>query len=331
VAALVSFLLKEVSDAIIIAIVIVVNATVGVIQEGKAQKALESLKKLTSPKAVVRRDGMIREILASDLVKGDIVLLEAGAQVAADLRLVKTWNLKVEESALTGESLPVSKDAAFQADKPLPVGDRKNEAFMSTLVTSGRGEGVVIGAGMDTEIGKIAAIISDVPKEFTPLQKKLAGLGKMLSIVSVLLCAALFAIAVFQKRNILEMLITAISLAVAAVPEGLPAIVTIVLALSVSKMVRVNTIVRKLPSVETLGAVNVVCSDKTGTLTQNKMTVTRYFVNQNIYKSSQPAPNMPEEFVEGLTLCNDAVITDREELGDPTELALLRFAQGYRS
>ena len=331
VAALVSFLLKEVSDAIIIAIVIVVNATVGVIQEGKAQKALESLKKLTSPKAVVRRDGVIREIPASELVKGDLVLLEAGIQVAADLRLVRTWNLKVEESALTGESLPVNKDSAFQADKPLPVGDRKNEAFMSTLVTSGRGEGVVIGAGMDTEIGKIAAIISDVPKEFTPLQKKLAGLGKMLSIVSVLLCAALFAIAVFQKRNILEMLITAISLAVAAVPVGLPAIVTIVLALSVSKMVRVNTIVRKLPSVETLGAVNVVCSDKTGTLTQNKMTVTRYFVNQNVYKSSQPAPNMPEEFVEGMTLCNDAVITEREELGDPTELALLRFAQGYRS
>lgn len=331
VAAFVSFLLKEVSDAIIIAVVIVVNATVGVIQEGKAQKALESLKKLTSPKAVVRRDGIVQEIAASALVKGDVVLLEAGAQVAADLRLVKTWNLKIEESALTGESLPVNKDAAFQASKVLPVGDRKNEAFMSTLVTSGRGEGIVIGAGMETEIGKIASIINDVPREFTPLQKKLAGLGKMLSIVSVLLCAALFGIAVFQKRNILEMLITAISLAVAAVPEGLPAIVTIVLAMSVSKMVKVHTIVRKLPSVETLGAVNVVCSDKTGTLTQNKMTVIKYFVNQNVYKSSEIASGMPNEFLEGMALCNDAVITEKEELGDPTELALLRFAKGNGS
>lgn len=330
VAALVSFLLREVSDAIIIAVVIIVNATVGVIQEGKAQKALESLKKLTSPKAVVRRDKVAREIPASELVRGDVVLLEAGALVAADLRLVKTWNLKVEESALTGESLPVNKDAAFQASKALPVGDRKNEAFMSTLVTSGRAEGIVIGAGMETEIGKIASIINDVPKEYTPLQKKLAGLGKMLSIVSVLLCAALFGIAVLQKRNILEMLITAISLAVAAVPEGLPAIVTIVLAMSVSKMVKVHTIVRKLPSVETLGAVNVVCSDKTGTLTQNKMTVIKYFVNQNVYKSSQSAPDMPDEFLEGIALCNDAAITDKEELGDPTELALLRFSGGYR-
>ncbi|WP_334145264.1 cation-translocating P-type ATPase [Muricomes intestini] len=329
VAALVSFLLKEISDAIIIAVVVVVNATVGVIQEGKAQKALESLKKLTSPKAIVRRDGVIREIAASELVKGDVVILETGALVAADLRLVRTWNLKVEESALTGESLPVNKDAAFQASRTLPVGDRRNEVFMSTLVTSGRGEGVVIAAGMETEIGKIASIIDDVPKEFTPLQKKLADLGKILSIVSILLCAALFGIAVFQKRNILEMLITAISLAVAAVPEGLPAIVTIVLALSVSRMVKVHTIVRKLPSVETLGAVNVVCSDKTGTLTQNKMTVIRYYVNQHFYKASETAPNMPEEFLEGMALCSDAVITKQEELGDPTELALLRFSRGY--
>lgn len=327
VAALISFLLKEVSDAMIIAVVIVVNATVGVVQEGKAQKALEALKKLTSPKAVVRRDGVIKEIAASGLVVGDLVLLEAGNQVPADLRLVKTWNLKVEESALTGESLPVSKDAAFQARMPLQVGDRKNEAFMSTLVSGGRGEGIVIGAGMGTEIGKIASIISEVPKEFTPLQKKLADLGKMLSVVSVLLCVALFGIAVFQKRNILEMLITAISLAVAAVPEGLPAIVTIVLALSVSRMVKVQTIIRKLPSVETLGAVNVVCSDKTGTLTQNKMTVIKYFVNQNIYKSNQIEANIPKEFLNGMMLCNDAVITDAGEIGDPTELALLRFAQ----
>lgn len=323
VAAFVSFLLREVSDAVIIGVVILVNATVGVIQEGKAQKALEALKKLTSPHTVVRRGGKSREIPAAELVKGDIVLLDTGMQVPADLRLIKTWNLKVEESALTGESLPVEKDAGFLAKKSLSVGDRKNEAFMSTLVTGGRGEGVVTAAGMETEIGRIASIIDEVPREVTPLQQKLGELGKMLSVVSVLLCVLLFGIAVLQKRNILEMLITAISLAVAAVPEGLPAIVTIVLALSVSRMVKVHTIVRRLPSVETLGAVNVVCSDKTGTLTQNKMTVTKYYAN------GQVSGSMPKELVQAMVLCNDASISDRQELGDPTELALLRFAQRY--
>ena len=322
VAAFVSFLLKEVSDAIIITVVILVNAAVGVIQEGKAQKALDSLKKLTSPHAMVRRDGKTMEIPAAELAVGDIVVLEAGAQIPADLRLLKTWNLKVEESALTGESLPVEKDAEFLAGKELQIGERRNEAFMSTLVTGGRGEGVVIAVGMNTEIGKIASIIKAVPREYTPLQKKLAELGKLLSILSILLCVLLFGIAVLQHRNIPEMLITAISLAVAAVPEGLPAVVTIVLAMSVSKMVRVNTIVRKLPSVETLGAVNVVCSDKTGTLTKNKMTVTTCYVNERMIPMSKPA-EIPEEFLRGFVLCNDAM----EEFGDPTELALLRMSE----
>ena len=337
VAAFVSFLLKEVSDAMIILVVILVNATVGVIQEGKAQKALDSLKKLTSPHAVVRRDGRIRELPAAEVVPGDVVILETGAQVPADLRLIKTWDLKIEESALTGESLPVEKNAGFEAVRPLQIGERKNEAFMSTLVTGGRGEGIVIATGMDTEIGKIASIIKAVPKEFTPLQKKLAELGKLLSIVSVLLCVVLFGIAVLQHRNIPEMLITAISLAVAAVPEGLPAIVTIILAMSVSRMVHVNTIVRKLPSVETLGAVNIVCSDKTGTLTQNKMTVTKCYVNERLMNVSirniREQAEIPEEFLRGFALCNDAVISDKgsgagsqEEFGDPTELALLRMS-----
>ena len=343
VAAFVSFLLKEISDAVIITVVILVNAAVGVIQEGKAQKALDSLKKLTSPHAVVRRDGKIMEIPAAELVVGDIVVLEAGAQVPADLRLLKTWNLKVEESALTGESLPVEKNAEFLAGRTLQIGERKNEAFMSTLVTCGRGEGVVIATGMKTEIGKIASIIKAVPREYTPLQKKLAELGKLLSVVSVLLCVLLFGIAVLQHRNIPEMLITAISLAVAAVPEGLPAVVTIVLAMSVSKMVRVNTIVRKLPSVETLGAVNVVCSDKTGTLTKNRMTVTTCYVNERVIPISRPQ-DIPEEFLRGFVLCNDAMAADRTgglyshigeehnaagaaEFGDPTELALIYMAE----
>lgn len=333
-AALISIILKEYSDAAIIGFVIILNAAVGVIQEGKAQKALESLQKLTSPRAVVRRNGQRRDIPAAELVRGDVVLLEAGAQVPADLRLIAAWNLQIEESALTGESVPVDKDSDFLAERELPAGDRKNMAYMSTMVTGGRGEGIVTAAGMDTEIGKIAAILDQVPREYTPLQRKLADLGKLLSIVSVLLCAALFGIAVIQKRDILEMFITAISLAVAAVPEGLPAIVTIVLAMSVSRMVKVHTIVRRLPSVETLGAVNVVCSDKTGTLTQNKMTVIKCFVNQKVVELQGGKPSggkLPAEFLEGLVLCNDAVMSEKENFGDPTELALLQLGKnnGY--
>lgn len=331
VAAFVSFLLHEISDAVIIGVVVLVNAVVGVIQEGKAQKALESLKKLTSPRAVVRRDSVVREIAAAELVVGDVVILETGSQVPADLRLVQAWNLKIEESALTGESVPVEKTSEKPEVKKTAVGERKNEAFMSTLVTAGRGEGIVTATGMQSEIGKVASMIRAVPREYTPLQKKLAELGKLLSVVSILLCVLLFGIAVLQKRNVIEMLITAISLAVAAVPEGLPAVVTIVLAMSVSRMVRVNAIVRKLPSVETLGAVNVVCSDKTGTLTQNKMTVTACYVNDrhipvSMHNIRQQA-EIPEMFLRGLALCQDAEVTGEEAVGDPTELALLQMAE----
>ena len=331
VAAFVSFLLHEISDAVIIGVVVLVNAVVGVIQEGKAQKALESLKKLTSPRAVVRRDSVVREIAAAELVVGDVVILETGSQVPADLRLVQAWNLKIEESVLTGESVPVEKTSEKPEVEKTAVGERKNEAFMSTLVTAGRGEGIVTATGMQSEIGKVASMIRAVPREYTPLQKKLAELGKLLSAVSSLLCVLLFGIAVLQKRNVIEMLITAISLAVAAVPEGLPAVVTIVLAMSVSRMVRVNVIVRKLPSVETLGAVNVVCSDKTGTLTQNKMTVTACYVNDrhipvSMHNIRQQA-EIPEMFLRGLALCQDAEVTGEEAVGDPTELALLQMAE----
>ena len=331
VAAFVSFLLHEISDAVIIGVVVLVNAVVGVIQEGKAQKALESLKKLTSPRAVVRRDSVVREIAAAELVVGDVVILETGSQVPADLRLVQAWNLKIEESALTGESVPVEKTSEKPEVEKTAVGERKNEAFMSTLVTAGRGEGIVTATGMQSEIGKVASMIRAVPREYTALQKKLAELGKLLSVVSILLCVLLFGIAVLQKRNVIEMLITAISLAVAAVPEGLPAVVTIVLAMSVSRMVRVNVIVRKLPSVETLGAVDVVCSDKTGTLTQNKMTVTACYVNDrhipvSMHNIRQQA-EIPEMFLRGLALCQDAEVTGEEAVGDPTELALLQMAE----
>lgn len=340
VAAVISILLQEVGDAIIIAVVVFVNALVGVIQEGKARKALESLKKLTSPHAFVIRDGVRREIPATSLVEGDIVSLEAGCQVPADMRLIDTVNLKIEESALTGETLPVEKDSRFQVGcaGEIPLGDRRNMAYMSTIVTYGRGIGVVSATGMNTEIGQIASMITDTGEELTPLQKRLGELGKVLSLLSLMLCGALFVIAVLQKRNIPDMLITAISLAVAAVPEGLPAVVTICLALSVTKMVKVHTIIRRLPSVETLGAVSVVCSDKTGTLTQNRMTVEKCWCDGRLIvlqdagleaaawraRSMERKMQMPgRDFLQGMVLCNDASIESGSRIGDPTELALL--------
>lgn len=328
-AAVVSALLQEISDAVIIGVVVCVNALVGMIQEGKARRALEALKKLTSPRAQVIRDGKRREIVAEELVTGDLVCLEAGCQVPADIRLLQTNSLKVEEAALTGEALPMEKDASFTASGEIPLGDRRNMVYMSTIVTYGRGEGIVTAVGMDTELGQIAAMISGEKEEPTPLQKRLGDLGGMLSILSLLLCAALFALAVVQKRNILEMLITAISLAVAAVPEGLPAVVTICLALSVTRMVRAGTIVRRLPSVETLGAVSVVCSDKTGTLTQNRMTVEKYFCDSRLKdteNASQCSDESVGELLQAMTLCNDASIEGGSRIGDPTELALLDAA-----
>ncbi len=318
VAAVVSLLLKEISDTVIILTVIVVNSVIGVIQEGKAKRALDALKQMTSPHALLKKNGDITEIPAADLIPGDVVYLEAGRQVPADLKLTESVNLKVEEAALTGESVPVCKDTW-----------KENKAYMSTNVTYGRGEGVVTAIGMDTEIGKIAGMLQNTKEEATPLQIRLADLGKVLSGVSVFLCVLLFLIAVLQKRDVMEMLITAISLAVAAVPEGLPAIVTMVLAFSVSRMVKVNTIVKRLPSVETLGCVSVVCSDKTGTLTQNKMTVTECYLDGVICRADALDLEKNKHFLQGLTLCNDGEVSDRERIGDPTELALLDMTGKY--
>lgn len=328
VAIAVSLFLKEAGDAGIIATVIVLNAVVGVVQEGKARRAIESLKKLTSPKALVKRDGKEREIPSEELVPGDIVYLEAGRQVPADLRLVQAVNLKLEESALTGESLPVEKQTDVLAAGEHGLLDSRNMAFMTTTVTYGRGEGIVTATGMDTQIGKIAGMIESGDSEMTPLQRRLGDLGKVLSVAAVIICLFLFLIAVWQHRDIGEMLLTAISLAVAAVPEGLPAVVTIVLALSVSRMVKVNTIVRKLPSVETLGAVNVVCSDKTGTLTKNKMTVEECYADGKRVMAGDLDGEVHKQFFKACTLCNDAVIEDNR-LGDPTELALLDLARRF--
>lgn len=338
VAMAISLLLGEAGDAVIIVTVVVLNAAIGVIQEGKAGKAVEALKKISCPQAVVIREGKTMKIAAEELVTGDIVLLEAGSMVPADLRLLETQGIQIEESTLTGESAPVEKEADYVEETQ---GDNScaNMAYMSTYVTRGRGKGVVTAIGMDTRIGHIADMLHETGEKLTPLQKKLGELGKVLSILAVAICALLFIIAVWQKRNVGEMLLTSVSLTVAAVPEGLPAIVTIVLALSVSRMVRARTIVRKLSSVETLGAVDVVCSDKTGTLTQNRMTVTecyldgrmvekekfpRLFTNQ-MWQGTEWEKSSKAHFLLGCILCNDAF--SESDLGDPTEMALVHMAE----
>lgn len=325
IAAIISAFLGEISDALIILLVIIINAVIGVIQESKAEKALDALKELSTPKALVKRDGSLKEILSEDIVPGDIVIIDAGRYIPGDLRLIDTANLKIEESAFTGESVPSEKDASFLPDKEIPIGDQNNMAFMSTLATYGRGVGVVVGTGMNTEIGKIAKMIEQEENDETPLQKKLSELGKILGFLAVGICILIFIISFFQGRDLLEMFLTSISLAVAAIPEGLPAIVAIVLALGVQRMVKKNAIIRKLPAVETLGSVSIICSDKTGTLTQNKMTVTTVYTNDSYIKESDFNLNDNESklLVDCMVLCNDATYSEKSQTGDPTEIALL--------
>ena len=312
------------ADVIIIMAVVLLNATIGTIQEVKAENALEALKKLSSPTTTVRRDGRVFEIKSEDLVVGDIVVLEEGRTVGADMRLLKEYNLKTDESSLTGESTPIEKDYQLVFSDPVGIGDRLNSVYMSTPIVYGHGEGIVVATGEKTEIGKIAKMLADEKEEATPLQKRLADLSKILGIIAIVIIAAIFIVALIQKRDPLEMFITAISLAVAAVPEGLPAVVTIVLALGVQRMVKVNTIVRRLPSVETLGAVSVVCSDKTGTLTQNKMTVVRAYVDHQLLDAEHYAGEDMHFLAKGMSLCSNASI-DSGVYGDPTEIALVEL------
>lgn len=333
-AAIISGLAGEMADALIIISVIILNAVIGIIQESKAERALEELEKMATPKAIVKREGQLKEIPSEELVPGDIVLLDAGRYVPADLVLLDTVNLKVEESSLTGESVPVHKNANWHTTNDTPLGDRKNMAFMSTLVTYGRGTGIIVQTGMNTEIGKIARLLDKKEKEMTPLQQKLDELGKILGIGAIIISAIIFAIGFFQGREPLEMFLIAVSLAVAAIPEGLPAIVTIVLALGVRRMIKRNAIIRKLPAVETLGAVSVICSDKTGTLTENKMTVTEVVVNhkRNPLTNFQVKDPTEKRLFQSVSLCNDAVVTAEEKTGDPTEIALIKAADkvGYQ-
>ena len=326
IAAIISAIVGEISDAIIILIVIFVNAIIGVIQESKAEKALEALKSMSTPKALVRRDGNVIEIPSEEVVVGDIIVIDAGRYIPADLRLIETANLKIEESAFTGESVPSEKNShVIVENKEVPIGDQHNMAFMSTLVTYGRGVGIVVNTGMNTQIGKIAKMLDEEDDNTTPLQKKLAQLGKTLGFAAVGISILMFIVSMFQGRDFLEMFMTSISLAVAAIPEGLPAIVAIVLALGVQRMIKENAIIRKLPSVETLGSVNIICSDKTGTLTINKMTVKKYYVNGEItnLQNIDIDNNETKLLVHGMILCNDATSIDGIQTGDPTEVALI--------
>lgn len=325
-AAIISGIMGEISDSIVILIVILINAIIGLVQESKAEKALEALKQLSTPKALVKRDGILIEIPSEQVVVGDIAVIDAGRYIPADLRLIESSTLKIEESAFTGESLPAEKDAnLIITEKKPPIGDMHNMAFMSTLSTYGRGTGVVVATGMNTEIGKIAKLLDQQEDESTPLQKKLAGLGKTLGFAAIAICTLIFIIGMFQGRDWLELLLTSISLAVAAIPEGLPAIVAIVLALGVQRMIKHNAIVKKLPAVETLGSVSIICSDKTGTLTINRMTVKKTFVNNNFHdlENIDITNNESKLLVEGMILCNDATSNEKSKTGDPTEIALL--------
>ena len=357
---------EGITDSIIILIVVIVNAIIGVVQESKAEKSLEALQKLSSHVAKVVRNGKVEVVASRELVPGDIVVLDTGDYVPADLRIIESANLKSQESSLTGESVPVDKNAEIIEDEKVGIGDRTNMLFSSSLVTYGRGKGIVVETGMNTEVGKIATIINDTEGTATPLQIKLNKLGKTLGIAALAICVVIFIIGIAYGKDIIDMFMTAVSLAVAAIPEGLAAVSTIVLAIGVQRMVKKNVIVKKLPAVETLGSATVICSDKTGTLTQNKMTVQKVFVNgeiidieeindndksseklgekiviENVDNNVKNDDNQNEEVIkvkhstelEKLMnvsiLCNDTKIGENRNLtGDPTETALIDL--GFR-
>jgi Ca2+-transporting ATPase len=349
IASIVSMALKEVTDAIVILVIVIINAVLGVIQEYRAGKALEALKKMSAPNAKVIRAGRTMAIPAVELVPGDIVVLETGDYIPADVRLFNSVNLKVEEAALTGESVPVEKDARAELSGDIGLGDQVNCGFMSTLVTYGRGSGIVTATGMSTVIGNIAKMIQEDKQEDTPLQRKLAQMGKLLGTACLAICAVVFVLGLLRGEEILTMFMTAVSLAVAAIPEGLPAVVTIVLALGMQRMAKHNSIMKKLHAVETLGSTTVICSDKTGTLTQNQMTIVKMYTlgqevdvsgdgynptgkmsiqGEEVDLSQQPALS---RLLEIQVLCNDARLDHVTEggsdewriIGDPTEGAMV--------
>lgn len=358
-AAAVSALVGETIDAIVIGAIVVLNAIIGLVQEGKAEEALESLEKLSAPVAKVVREGELSVIAARDLVPGDVVLFEAGDRVPADIRLVESHSLTCNESSLTGESLPVDKTAEKVLPFETPLAERKNVIYSGTVVTAGRGQGFVISTGMKTEIGKIAGAIHRIDQEKTPLQKSLSRLGKTLGVSVIAICAGIFAMGVIRNEPVMEMFMVAVSLAVAAIPEGLPAVVTVVLAMGVKRMATQNGIIRRLPAVETLGSTTVICTDKTGTITQNKMTVVTAFADNKFlatddmefskdvakgaafgegilarhWKMGDLASSADSVMISlaGAIMANDAIAMGDDDhidfTGDPTEVALVVAAE----
>ncbi|MDD4840047.1 MAG: calcium-translocating P-type ATPase, PMCA-type [Clostridia bacterium] len=326
-------------DAGLILLIVIVNAVIGLSQEAKAEAALDALKNMNKPFCKVLRDGELIKIKSGELVVGDIVVLEAGDIIPADMRLFETASLKIEEAALTGESVPSEKDCDVICDIEAPLGDRKNMAYSSGIVSYGRGKGIVVATGMNTEVGKIAKMLSESETTQTPLQVQLAKTAKVLSVVILAIAAIIFAASIIRyfitptgaplQNAIIDAFMTAVAIAVAAIPEGLPAVVTIVLAIGVQRMSERKAIVRNLPAVETLGCCEIICSDKTGTLTLNQMTVKGFYTastgSNNI--ESKKADSSTEMLVRGMTLCNDTVYGGEKLLGDPTETALVAYAQ----
>ena len=322
---------EGITDTIIILIVVIVNAIIGVTQESKAEKSLEALQKLTDHASKVIRNGEIIVVPAKELVPGDIIVLDTGDYVPADVRIIEAVNLKSQEASLTGESVPVEKNIEIIEDAEVGLGDRLNMLFSSSLITYGRGKGIVVETGMTTEVGKIAGMLDLAEEQTTPLQEKLNKLGKTLGIVALAICVFIFIIGLIQGKEPIHMFMTAVSLAVAAIPEGLVAVSTIVLAIGVQKMVKKNAIVKRLPAVETLGSATVICSDKTGTLTQNKMTVEKIFINSQTKDLEEFKKDATNEDIKKLVyanmLCNDTKISNDGTLtGDPTETALVDMA-----
>ncbi len=320
---------KEFFEPALILLIVLINAVMGVVQESKAEKALEALQNLSAPHAKVLRDGTEQIIDAALLVPGDIILLEAGDFVPADARLLEAASLKSEESALTGESVPVEKDPELPVDENAPIGDRKNMVYSGCSITYGHGKAVVVATGMETEMGRIANLLDSAEDGQTPLQKKLAKLGKYLGIVALAACAVIFVVGLLNKIPVLDIFMTSVSLAVSAIPEGLPAIVTIVLSIGVQRMVKRNAIIRRLPAVETLGSASVICSDKTGTLTQNKMTLTHVYIDgqESDLPLADGVTDRQKQLLGVATLCCDASIVmqdgEAKHMGDPTETAIV--------
>jgi len=332
-AAVISGFIGDLSDTIAIVVIVIVNAVIGFIQEYRAEKAMEALKKMAAPTATVIRDGQPGTAAASELVPGDLVVLEAGRIVPADMRLIETAQLKVEEAALTGESVPVEKKTEALAEE-VPLGDRNNMAYKGTFVTYGRGVGVVAETAMKTEFGKIAAMLQNEEEVKTPLQKRLAVFGRKLAVAVLVICAVVLGMGILRGEPPMLMLLTAISLAVAAIPEALPAVITISLALGARKLINLKALIRKLPAVETLGSVTYICSDKTGTLTLNRMTVESLFFNGRLvrsrdFKAGFGGDETASIFMSALALSNDAQAGNDGDtlLGDPTETALFDIAR----